>query len=211
MRSVGSPGSSSGAEQELADTDAIGEPGSPRDRGVLASDHVAVAQPSTPESPPSAMRESTTPAIVAAAVGDGESSAAGTLHRTFLITDIEGSTRLWEERSEAMGSALAVHDHLLRTVVTDHRGTIVKTTGDGLLAVFSHATAAIEAAVAAQRAIGSTAWGDVGQIRVRMAIHAGLAETRDGDWFGPPVNRAARILGTASGGQIVASAAAATI
>jgi len=155
--------------------------------------------------------ESTTPAIVAATVGSGESGAAGTLHRTFLITDIEGSTRLWEERSDAMGSALAVHDHLLRTVITDHRGTIVKTTGDGLLAVFADATAAIEAAIAAQRAIGSTAWGDVGQIRVRMAIHAGLAETRDGDWFGPPVNRAARILGTASGGQIVASAAAATV
>ena len=130
---------------------------------------------------------------------------------TFLMTDIEGSTRLWEERAAAMGPALELHDRILRDAVTSHRGTIVKTTGDGLLAVFHGPVAGIESALAAQRGLRDAAWGDIGQLRVRMALHSGSAEVRDGDYFGPALNRVARILAIGHGGQILASAVAAIL
>lgn len=130
---------------------------------------------------------------------------------TFLITDIEGSTRLWEEHAGAMGPALAVHDHLLRLAVETSGGTVVKTTGDGLLAVFDDQIAAIDAALDAQRSLRDAAWGQTGPLRVRMAIHAGAAESRDGDYFGPSLNRAARILAIGHGGQVILSAVAAVL
>ena len=130
---------------------------------------------------------------------------------TFLITDIEGSTRLWEEHAAAMGPALALHDRLLRDAVEGSQGTVIKTTGDGLLAVFDDQLAAVTAAVAGQVALRDAAWGDIGQLRVRMAIHAGAAESRDGDYFGPALNRAARILAIGAGGQVILSAAAAVL
>ena len=130
---------------------------------------------------------------------------------TFLITDIEGSTRLWEEQGAAMGPALALHDRLLRTAVEEAHGTVIKTTGDGLLAVFDDQLAAVNAAVNAQVALRDAAWGATGELRVRMAIHSGTAETRDGDYFGPALNRAARILAIGHGGQVVLSAVAAVL
>ena len=130
---------------------------------------------------------------------------------TFLFTDIEGSTRLWEEHADRMGPALAQHDRLLRASVDAHGGNVIKTTGDGMLAVFADAVTAIDAAVAGQRALRDATWGDIGQLRVRMALHAGAAEARDGDYFGPALNRVARILAIAHGGQIICSAVAAVL
>ena len=130
---------------------------------------------------------------------------------TFLFTDIEGSTRLWEEHADRMGPALAQHDRLLRASVDGHGGSVIKTTGDGMLAVFADAVAAIDAAVAAQRALRDATWDETGPLRVRMALHAGAAEARDGDYFGPALNRVARILAIAHGGQIICSAVAAVL
>ncbi len=130
---------------------------------------------------------------------------------TFLFTDIEGSTRLWEEHAESMGAALAQHDRLLRASVAERGGTVIKTTGDGMLAVFDDPVAAADAAIAAQRALRDATWDGTGQLRVRMALHAGVAEARDGDYFGPALNRVARILAIGHGGQIICSAVAAVL
>src|SRR4051794_6122529 len=130
---------------------------------------------------------------------------------TFLITDIEGSTRLWEERADAMAIALARHDGLLRAAVEGRAGTIIKTTGDGLLAVFDDPAAAVAAALDGQRALRDAAWGDTGALRVRMAIHSGTAEIRDGDYFGQALNRSARILAIGHGGQVLLSAMTAVL
>src|SRR5262245_5526745 len=94
---------------------------------------------------------------------------------TFLFTDLEGSTRLWERHPEAMTAALARHDALLRVAVASHHGHVVKTTGDGVHAVFVTARDAVGAALDAQRALGSEEWGST-PLRVRMGIHTGDAE-----------------------------------
>lgn len=124
---------------------------------------------------------------------------------TFLFTDIEGSTRLWQEQPDAMKPALARHDEILRDAIAAHAGHYVKTTGDGAHAVFTTASDAIDAAVDAQRAIGAESWSLPNPLRVRMGIHSGPAELRDGDYFGTTVNRAARIMSVAHGGQVVIS------
>ncbi len=128
---------------------------------------------------------------------------------TFLLTDIEGSTRLWEEQPEAMGPALAIHDRLLRDAIAHAHGTVVKTMGDGMLAVFDEAADAVDAALTAQRALRDERWGATGPLRVRMAIHSGIAESREGDFFGQALNRDARILAIGHGGQVLLSAVAA--
>jgi predicted ATPase/class 3 adenylate cyclase len=130
---------------------------------------------------------------------------------TFLFTDIEGSTRLWEEHAAGMGAALAQHDHILRSAIEANGGIVIKTTGDGILARFDDPVAAVEAGLAGQRALGAASWGETGPLRVRMALHAGEAEERDGDYFGPALNRVARILAIAYGNQIVCSAVAAVL
>ena len=130
---------------------------------------------------------------------------------TFLLTDIAGSTRLWEEHADAMGAALAIHDDLLRSAITTKGGVVVKTMGDGMLAVFDGAIGALDAALHAQRALRDTAWGATGPLRVRMAIHAGTAESRQGDFFGQALNRDARILAIGHGGQVLLSAVAAAL
>jgi predicted ATPase/class 3 adenylate cyclase len=124
---------------------------------------------------------------------------------TFLFTDLVGSTRLWQEHPDTMGVALARHDAILRDAVESHDGRVVKTTGDGVHAVFAVASDAIDSAVAAQRALLGESWGDPGDLRVRMGVHAGSAEQRGGDYYGPEVNQAARLMGVAHGGQIVCS------
>ncbi len=127
----------------------------------------------------------------------------------FLFSDIEGSTKRWEAYPEAMQAALRRHDSLLRAAIGAHAGHVFKTIGDAFCAAFHRVPDAIEAALAAQRSIEAESWGDVGGLSVRMAIHAGLADERDGDYFGPAVNRVARLLSIAHGGQIVLSGAAA--
>ena len=130
---------------------------------------------------------------------------------TFLFTDIEGSTRLWEEHADLMGPALATHDRLLRDAVESAGGSVVKMTGDGMLATFEDPRSAIGAALAAQRALGAPSAGASSILRVRMALHAGSAEVRDGDVFGPSINRVARILATGHGAQVLLSASAALL
>src|SRR4029079_18066357 len=124
---------------------------------------------------------------------------------TFLFTDLEGSTRLWEEHPDAMRDALARHDAILRDAVTEHHGDIVKTTGDGVHAVFTSARDALDAALAAQLDLQRAAWDEVGELRVRMGLHTGEAELRDGDYYGTAVYRAARLMACAHGGQILVS------
>ncbi|HEU0115263.1 MAG TPA: adenylate/guanylate cyclase domain-containing protein, partial [Thermomicrobiales bacterium] len=128
--------------------------------------------------------------------------------RTFLFTDIEGSTRLWERQPRAMAAALALHDALLRGAIETAGGVVFKTIGDAFCAVFPSPAAAIAAAVAAQRALADAEPELAAPLRVRMAIHAGEAEARDGDFFGPPLNRAARLLAVAHGQQALVSRAA---
>jgi predicted ATPase/class 3 adenylate cyclase len=128
------------------------------------------------------------------------------LDRTFLFTDIEGSTTLWERFPERMRSALARHDALLRAVIEGNGGRVFKTVGDSFCALFNSSIEAVTAAAAAQHEIAAEQWAEIGEsIRVRMAIHAGPAEERDGDYFGHTLNRVARILAAAHGGQIVLS------
>jgi class 3 adenylate cyclase len=124
---------------------------------------------------------------------------------TFLFTDLEGSTRLWEEHPDAMRDALARHDAILRKSIETHDGYVVKSTGDGVYAVFTEAIAAVVAATDAVRAFLSEVWGSTGPLRARIGIHTGTAEERDGDYFGPALNRASRLMGAAHGGQVVLS------
>jgi predicted ATPase/class 3 adenylate cyclase len=124
---------------------------------------------------------------------------------TFLFTDIEGSTRMWERYPEAMSEALSRHDEILRAVIGANNGSVVKTTGDGIHAVFSTASDALEAALEGQRALLSEEWAETGPLRVRMALNTGATEERDGDYYGPLVNRAARLMSAAHGGQVLLS------
>ena len=113
---------------------------------------------------------------------------------TFLFTDVEGSTRRWEADAEAMRAALAAHDEVLRSAIEAHGGFLFKHTGDGVCAAFASPKSAVDAAVAAQRAL---------ELPVRMGIATGEAELRDGDYFGAVLNRAARVMAAGHGGQIL--------
>ncbi len=123
---------------------------------------------------------------------------AGTV--TFLLTDIEGSTRLWEADPAVMRVALAAHDQVLRSAVDAAGGWLFKHTGDGVCAAFASAPDAVAAAVDAQRRL---------ELPVRMGLATGTAEWRDDDYFGPVVNRAARVMAAGHGGQILLGAATA--
>ena len=124
---------------------------------------------------------------------------------TFLFTDIEGSTRLWATQHDAMARSLARHDALLRECIEAHGGHVFKTTGDGFCAAFATATSAVEAALAAQRALRAEPWPERARIQARMALHTGAAELRDDDYFGPPLNHVARLLAAGHGGQTLVS------
>src|SRR5688500_11318438 len=126
---------------------------------------------------------------------------------TFLFTDIEGSTRLWERDAAAMQAALNRHDAILRDNIEGRGGHVFKTVGDAFCAVFPTAPEALEAALAAQRALLAQGWGGVGPLRVRMALHAGTANERGDDYFGPSLNRVARLVSAAHGGQVLLSVA----
>ena len=131
--------------------------------------------------------------------------------QSFLFTDIEASTRLWEERPTEMAAALARHDAILNQAVEGAGGKVVKTTGDGMLAVFDSVTDTVVATIAAQEALTAEPWGPTGPLRVRMGVHAGDTETRDGDYFGPAMNRTARIMSAGHGGQVLLSEIAAEL
>ena len=128
---------------------------------------------------------------------------------TFLFTDIQGSTRLWEQHPEAMKAALARHDAILRQAIESHGGHVFKTVGDAFYAAFTSAPDAVSAALDAQRALHAEAQkaapgGPI--IRVRMGLHSGAVEARDNDYFGPPLNRVARLMSAGHGGQTLLSA-----
>ena len=112
---------------------------------------------------------------------------------TFLFTDIEGSTARWEQQPEAMRVALARHDGLIRAAIIEHGGHVVKTTGDGFHAAFARAPDAVAAAMTAQLRLAAEPWNEIGGLRVRMALHTGAAEERNGDYYGPTVNLASRL------------------
>jgi predicted ATPase len=123
---------------------------------------------------------------------------------TFLFTDVEESTRRWQDDPEAMRASMVEHDAMLREVVAKHRGHVFKHTGDGIAAVFASAVDACAAAVDAQSRLGDL-------LPVRMGLHTGEAEARDGDYFGSTLNRCARLMGVAHGGQALVSAAVAAL
>jgi class 3 adenylate cyclase len=144
-------------------------------------------------------------------VVDGPPTAAREAPLTFLFTDVEGSTRLWERNPEAMRSALARHEVIVRAAIAASAGEVVKTTGDGLMAVFAVPIDAVSAGIAAQQALIDELWPDQCAIHVRMGIHTGEAESRGGDFFGPAVNRTARIMSAGHGSQILLSESTAVL
>jgi class 3 adenylate cyclase len=124
---------------------------------------------------------------------------------TFLFTDIEGSTGLWESAPEAMRAALARHDAILRSAIAQHGGYVFATGGDGFAAAFARAGDALRAAHDAQVSLTTEGWPGPARLRVRMGLHTGEVQERGGDYFGPAVNRAARLMAAAHGGQVLAS------
>ncbi|HEY8321470.1 MAG TPA: adenylate/guanylate cyclase domain-containing protein [Candidatus Baltobacteraceae bacterium] len=131
---------------------------------------------------------------------------------TFLFTDIEGSTALWERDDAAMRTALAKHDAIVRRAVEAAGGTVFKTVGDASYCAFSRAEDAIAAAIAAQRSLGRAKWPpSIGELRVRMAITSAVARPRNGDYFGAALSRVARLLAIAHGEQILVGESAALL
>ena len=126
---------------------------------------------------------------------------------TFLFTDLQGSTKLWEQDPSAMRPALARHDTLLREAIETSGGYVFKTVGDAFCAAFVIAPQALQAALDAQLALAAASVETQTPLRVRMALHTGACEERDGDYFGPPLNRVARLMAAGHGGQILLSAA----
>jgi predicted ATPase/class 3 adenylate cyclase len=125
---------------------------------------------------------------------------------TFLFTDLEGSTRLWEEHPEAMGTSVVRHDALLRDVIASRRGVLFSEMGDGVAAAFASAVDAVGAALDAQVRLALDEWAETGPLRARIGLHAGLGEIRpDGHYVNRPLNCCARLMAIAHGGQIVVS------
>jgi predicted ATPase/class 3 adenylate cyclase len=129
----------------------------------------------------------------------------------FLFSDIEGSTRRWERHGEAMRDALRRHDKVMRAEIEGRRGYIFKTIGDAFCAAFWTVRDALEAAAEAQRRLGREDFDAIDGLAVRMAMHAGETDERDGDYFGPALNRTARLLSAGHGGQILLSRVAADL
>ena len=132
---------------------------------------------------------------------------------TFLLTDIEGSTTLWEAHRVAMGAALARHEALIADAVGSHRGHLIKAQGEGdsTLSAFERASDAVAAALVIQQTLAAEPWPDGIGLPTRVALHTGEAELRDRDYYGPTLNRAARLRSLALGGQILLSRATADL
>src|SRR5919202_5738308 len=128
---------------------------------------------------------------------------------TFLLTDIAGSTRLWEQDAAAMRQALARHDALVEATVAEQGGQVIRPRGEGdsRFAVFARATDALAAAAALQQALYAEPWPTSAPLRVRLALHTGEADLRAGDYYGTVVNRCARLRAVAHGGQSLVSLA----
>jgi predicted ATPase/class 3 adenylate cyclase len=142
-------------------------------------------------------------------VAHSASIPSGTV--TLLFTDVQGSTRLWEAEPELMAVALRRHDEILRSAIEAAGGYVFKTVGDAFCAAFGTAGAAVEAALAGQRSLSAQSWATSRPILVRMGLHTGVCEERDSDYFGPVVNRAARLEAAAHGGQVLISGATAEL
>ena len=134
---------------------------------------------------------------------DGSALPTGTV--TFLFTDIEGSTERWDAHGEAMSAAVQRHDVIGRTAIEAHGGYVFKTLGDAFCVAFARPEAAVAAALEFQRALATEDFAAVGGLRVRAALHTGAADERGGDYFGPTVNRVARLLSIGHGGQTLLS------
>jgi predicted ATPase/class 3 adenylate cyclase len=124
---------------------------------------------------------------------------------TFLFSDIEGSTKRWEQQRAAMPEALLRHEEFLRTAMEAHSGYVFKTIGDAFCAAFERVSDAVAACVDAQRALNAGDFAAVDGLRVRCALHTGESVERDGDYFGPALNRVARLMAIGHGGQILIS------
>jgi class 3 adenylate cyclase len=121
---------------------------------------------------------------------------------TFLFTDIEHSTQLWEDHTGVMPDVLERHNELIEGRVHAYDGEVVRRTGDGIFAAF-HNGDPLKAALDIQQRISAEEWGSIGDLRVRIVLHAGEAIEQEGDYYGPTVNRTARLLGVCWGGQIL--------
>ena len=130
---------------------------------------------------------------------------------TFAFTDIEGSTSRWERHGVAMQEAVRRHDAILREAITEHSGQVFKTMGDAFCSTFERPENAVAAMIAAQRMLATEDFSAVDGLRVRAAIHSGTADAREGDYFGPAVNKVARLLAIGHGGQILLTAETATL
>lgn len=124
---------------------------------------------------------------------------------TFVFSDIEGSTERWEHNRAEMQEALRRHDAVMRSAISEHGGYVFKTIGDAFCSVFERAENAITAILAVQRALAAEDFTAVDGVRVRAALHTGTSDERDGDYFGPAVNRVARLLAIGHGGQVLVS------
>src|SRR5271165_1220581 len=147
------------------------------------------------------MDSATSPSAATAALPSGTVA--------FLFTDIEGSTVRWDRDPAAMQQAVRRHDELMRTIIAEHAGHVFKTIGDAFCAVFWNPSDALAAALHAQLALEETDFSAVDGVRVRMAVHVGTSDERDGDYFGPTLNRVARLLAIGFGGQVLLSGNAA--
>ena len=126
---------------------------------------------------------------------------------TFLFTDIESSTQHWERTPAAMRTALGAHNLIVGEVLVAHHGVVFKTVGDAFCAAFADPVSALEAAIDIQRGVSGETWLTEGEIRVRIGIHTGTARSEHGDYFGPTLNRVARLTAAGHGGQILVSSA----
>lgn len=124
---------------------------------------------------------------------------------TFLFTDIQGSTSLWERDSQVMQRAFARQETLVREAMAAHGGYVYKMIGDAFQVAFSTALAALAAALAAQRALCAETWEPACPLKVRMALHTAVTEERGDDYVGPELNRIARLLAAGHGGQVLLS------
>ncbi len=132
---------------------------------------------------------------------------------SFLFTDIEGSTPLWESQPEQMGAALQIHHRILRKTIAAQGGVVFNIVGDGFLTAFTSASQALKAAITAQQKLTAVDWGAIGPLRVRMGIYTGEAYPDEQSQYpaSHTLNRAARIMSAGYGGQILLSAEAAAL
>jgi class 3 adenylate cyclase/predicted ATPase/DNA-binding CsgD family transcriptional regulator len=152
--------------------------------------------------------------IAASPVGNPARNTPPTLPTgtvTFLFTDIEGSTPLWERYPQAMQRAFSRQETIVRAAMVAHGGYVYKMIGDAFQVAFAAASTALAAALAAQRALHAEEWGPIGTLRVRIALHTGVTEERGDDYVGPELNRIARLLSAGHGGQVLLSQATADL